>query len=96
MEHPKYGKVALQKPAGLVTKLLFRTYYFRLEDGVRYKYPLLPDEEPYAVVDPESHKLVEVVVPSEGPPRLKKPFRIYYLFPFVENVQRRDQLATRG
>ena len=95
MEDSVYGEVDLQKLAGLAASLGgIAVHDFRLGKEENYKYPLSPDEEEYAVVDPSTNEMVGVITPF-GAATKTEDFRIYLLFPFVKNVEKRNQLATQ-
>jgi hypothetical protein len=95
MKESIYGEVDLTKLAGLATNLGgIGVCCSRLGREENFKYPLCPDEEEYAVVDPRTSEIVGVITPWGACTEMES-FRIYLLYPFVKNVERRNQPAIQ-
>ena len=93
MCHPPYNDVDFEKLAGLATNLGgIAVFHFRIGKEENFTYPLCPDEENYAVVDPRTSEVVGEITPF-GALTEMEPFRIYFLYPFVKNVEKRNQLV---
>ena len=94
MQDSIYGEVDLSRIAGLAANLGgIAVFHFRLGREESFTYPLCPDEEEYAVVDPQTSELKGVITPFGAGTKMDA-FHIYLLHPFVKSVERRSQPVT--